>query len=106
MISFFKKLGNSNDQRLKKYYKLVNKINELEPAFEALSDQELKQQTETFKERLANGETIDDLKVEAFAVVREAAKRVLGERFPELDPAIAKSILDAAGRDPDAAKKK
>lgn len=80
MISFFKKLGNSNDQRLKKYYKLVNKINELEPAFEALSDQELKQQTETFKERLANGETIDDLKVEAFAVVREAAKRVLNMR--------------------------
>ncbi|WP_203363307.1 accessory Sec system translocase SecA2 [Bacillus sp. REN10] len=80
MISFLKKLSDSNDQRLKKYYKLVEQINALETAFEQLTDEELAQKTVQFKERLANGETIDDMKVEAFAVVREAAKRVLGMR--------------------------
>ncbi|WP_338751677.1 accessory Sec system translocase SecA2 [Bacillus sp. FJAT-52991] len=80
MISFLKKLSDSNDQRLKKYYKLVEQINALETAFEGLTDDELAQKTVDFKERLTNGETIDDLKVEAFAVVREAAKRVLGMR--------------------------
>ncbi|KAB7706603.1 accessory Sec system translocase SecA2 [Bacillus aerolatus] len=80
MISFFKKLGDSNDQRLKKYYKIIQQINALETDFEKLSDEELAQKTVIFKERLENGETIDDLKAEAFAVVREASKRVLGMR--------------------------
>ncbi|WP_100332385.1 accessory Sec system translocase SecA2 [Bacillus xiapuensis] len=80
MISFFKKLSDSNDQRLKKYYKLVEQINALEPAFEKLSDKELREKTESFKARLANGQTMDDVKAEAFAVVREASKRVLGMR--------------------------
>ncbi|MGM7634591.1 accessory Sec system translocase SecA2 [Bacillus sp. Hm123] len=80
MISFFKKLSDSNDQRLKQYYKLVDQINALETTFEGLTDDELAQKTVNFKERLTNGETIDDIKVEAFATVREASKRILGMR--------------------------
>ncbi|RJS60578.1 accessory Sec system translocase SecA2 [Bacillus sp. PK3_68] len=80
MISFFKKLGDSNDQRLKKYYKTVEEINALEADFEKLSDEELAHMTVVFKERLANGATVDEIKAEAFAVVREASKRVLGMR--------------------------
>ena len=55
-------------------------VNELEPSFESLTDAELRAKTQEFKQRLAAGETLDDLMVEAFAVVREAAKRVLGQR--------------------------
>ncbi len=72
--------GSRNDRLLKKLGKEVNKINALEPAMEALSDEELKAKTAEFKERLAQGETLDNLLVEAFAVVREASKRVFGMR--------------------------
>jgi preprotein translocase subunit SecA len=80
MISLFKNIVNANERKLKKYYKLVEKINELEPEFEKLTDQELQQKTNWFKQQLQSGKTIDDIKVEAFAVVREAAKRILGMR--------------------------
>ncbi len=72
--------GSRNDRLLKKLDKEVNKINALEPALAALSDEELKAKTAEFKERLSKGETLDELLVEAFAVVREASKRVLGMR--------------------------
>lgn len=72
--------GSSNDRYIKKLRKIVEKINALESEFEKLSDTELQSKTVEFKSRLANGETLDDLLVEAFATVREAAKRVLGLR--------------------------
>ncbi|MFZ1990473.1 MAG: preprotein translocase subunit SecA [Alphaproteobacteria bacterium] len=72
--------GSQNDRRLKPMFKRVEAINALEPQFEALTDEELREQTQKFRNRLAAGETLDDLLNEAFAVVREAAKRTLGQR--------------------------
>ena len=72
--------GSSNDRQIKKYSPLVNKINELEDIFIKLSDQELKLKTVDFKEKLSNGETVDNILPEAFATVREAAKRTLSQR--------------------------
>lgn len=72
--------GSANDRFVKKQYKTVNKINALEPDFVKLSDEELKAKTEEFRNRLKNGETLDDILPEAFATVREAAKRVMGQR--------------------------
>ena len=81
MLSILKKkFGDSNEKRLKKYQELVKQINKIEPEIERLTDDELKNKTLYFKEQLANGKTVDDIKVEAFAVVREASKRVLGLR--------------------------
>src|SRR5690554_30513 len=79
--SLFRKLfGSRNDRILKGLQKKVALINALEPQFEALSDEELKQKTAEFKQRLADGVTLDDLLIEAFATVREASKRVFGMR--------------------------
>ncbi len=72
--------GSANDRFVKKQYKIVNQINELEPDFIKLSDEELKAKTVEFRERLKKGETLDDILPEAFATVREAAKRVMGQR--------------------------
>ncbi|MBR1399340.1 MAG: preprotein translocase subunit SecA [Alphaproteobacteria bacterium] len=72
--------GSANDRFIKKQYKIVNQINALEPDFIKLSDEQLKAKTEEFRQRIKNGETLDDLLPEAFACVREAAKRVLGQR--------------------------
>ncbi len=72
--------GSANDRFIKKQYKTINRINALEPQTEKLSDDELRGKTAEFKNRLAAGETLDDLLPEAFAVVREAAKRTLGQR--------------------------
>ncbi|RMG86123.1 MAG: preprotein translocase subunit SecA, partial [Candidatus Dadabacteria bacterium] len=72
--------GSKNDRELKRIRPIVERINELEPRFQALSDDELKAMTPRFKERLAAGEPLDDLLPEAFATVREAARRVLGMR--------------------------
>ena len=65
---------------LKQYRSVVAKINGLEPQFEALSDEQLKAKTQEFRQRLAQGHTLDDLLPEAFATVREASKRVLKMR--------------------------
>ncbi|HUZ78489.1 MAG TPA: preprotein translocase subunit SecA [Chloroflexota bacterium] len=73
-------LGDPNDKELKKIRPLVDEINELEPEFEAYSDSALPEKTAEFKERLAEGETLDDLLPEAFAAVRTAARRTLGQR--------------------------
>ncbi len=79
--SIVKKLvGSKNERELKRMQPLVAKINSLEPEISALSDAELQAKTGQFRERLAAGETLDGLLPEAFAVVREAAKRVLGMR--------------------------
>ena len=72
--------GSANERKLKPYGAGVAKINALEPRFAALSDEELRGQTALFKDRLSKGEDLDDLLPEAFAVVREAAKRTLGQR--------------------------
>ena len=73
-----KLFGTHSTRELKRVYPIVDKIEALRPEMTALTDEELKGKTKEFKERLANGETLDDLLVEAFAVVREAARRVLG----------------------------
>ncbi len=82
MISrFLKKIfGSRNDRLVRQYGQSVNKINALEPAMQALSDAQLQAKTEEFRQRLAKGELLDTLLPEAFAVVREASKRVLGMR--------------------------
>ncbi|MBS4959570.1 MAG: preprotein translocase subunit SecA [Clostridiales bacterium] len=72
--------GNYSDKEIKKIRPIVEKINQLEPEIEKLSDDELKAKTTEFKERLSKGETLDQLLPEAYAVVREASKRVLGMR--------------------------
>lgn len=72
--------GSSNDRRVKGYQSRVNAINALEPELIKLSDEELKARTAEFRQQLAAGKTLDDLLVPAFATVREAAKRTLGQR--------------------------
>jgi preprotein translocase subunit SecA len=72
--------GSANDRKVKPLWATVAKINALEPRFQAMSDAELAAMTPAFRARLEQGETLDDLLPEAFAVVREAAKRVLGQR--------------------------
>ena len=72
--------GTHSEHELKRIYPIVVHIDALEPEMQKLSDEELKEKTKEFKERLAKGETLDDLLPEAFAVVREAAVRVLGMR--------------------------
>ncbi|MBC3872387.1 preprotein translocase subunit SecA [Undibacterium flavidum] len=80
-MSFLTKIFGSRNQRLlKQYQKIVREINALEPKYETLSDDQLKAKTPEFKERLAKGETLDALLPEAFAVCREASKRVLKMR--------------------------
>ena len=78
-----KVFGTHSDRELKLIYPIVDKIVALKPEMEKLTDEELRDNTRKFKERLANGETLDDLLPEAFATVREAAKRVLKmEHYP------------------------
>ncbi|MEZ0307924.1 MAG: DEAD/DEAH box helicase, partial [Ramlibacter sp.] len=72
--------GSRNDRLLKQYRRGVERINALEPQFEKLSDDELRGKTQEFRDRLAKGETLDDILVEAFAIVREGSKRVMKMR--------------------------
>lgn len=80
MLKWLGKLTDSNEKELKKIQPLVDKINGLEPKFTKLSDEELRGKTQEFKERVSGGETLDELLPEAFAAVREAARRTLGQR--------------------------
>lgn len=75
-----KVIGSRNDRTLRRLRKIVKEINNYEPTFEALSDEELKAKTVEFRQRLDQGETLDKLLPEAFATVREASKRVYGMR--------------------------
>src|SRR4051812_23096026 len=75
-----KVFGSRNDRLIKQYARAVKRINALEPDMAALSDEQLQAKTPAFRERVANGETLEAILPEAFAVVREASKRVLGMR--------------------------
>lgn len=80
-MGFLDNIFNIADKReMKKFNKVVDEIDALEPKFQEMSDRELKNMTNVFKDRLNNGETVDDILTEAFAVAREASKRVLGMR--------------------------
>ena len=81
MLGFAKKfLGSSNDRKVKAFQAEAQKINALESKFEAFSDDELRMMTQTFKDRIEAGDSLDKIQNEAFAVVREASKRVMGQR--------------------------
>ncbi|WP_438447373.1 preprotein translocase subunit SecA [Gorillibacterium sp. sgz5001074] len=81
MLGLVKKIfGDANEREIKRMLKTVEEINALEPKYEVMSDEQLRGQTDEFRARLAQGEELDDLLPEAFAVVREAGKRVLGMR--------------------------
>lgn len=79
-MSFLEKLFGSNEREVDRLQPLVEKINSFETTISALSSDELRNKTEVFKERLSKGETLEDILPEAYAVVRETAKRVIGER--------------------------
>lgn len=81
MLGFAKKIfGSSNDRKVKDFMNRVQKINALEAKYAALSDDELRMMTDHFRDRIAGGESLDKVMNEAFAVAREASKRVLGQR--------------------------
>lgn len=80
MFSLFKKKEKTSTRELKQYYKIVDQINKLEATYSSMSDDELKNMTPTLKERLVNGESLPSIIPDAFAVVREASKRVLNMR--------------------------
>src|SRR6185312_13375338 len=81
MLALAKRIfGSSNERRIKSLGGKVAAINALEPDYERLSDDQLRAKTAEFRERVANGEKLDDLLIEAFATVREGAKRTLGQR--------------------------
>ena len=79
-MGLFRKLFDHEYKELKRFEKIVEEIDALEEEYKKLSDEELKHKTVEFKERLKNGETLEDIKVEAFATAREACARVIGER--------------------------
>ena len=79
-MELLKKLFDHEYKELKRFEKIADQIDELDESMQALSDKELKDKTKEFKERLQNGETVDDLVVEVFAVAREACFRVIGEK--------------------------
>ncbi|HOZ80672.1 MAG TPA: preprotein translocase subunit SecA, partial [Candidatus Woesebacteria bacterium] len=80
MISFLKSLVDENYRRLNSFYPIVKKINAFEESIQKLTDQELADKTNYFKELLSQGKTLDDILPEAYAVLREAIRRVIGER--------------------------
>ena len=80
MPIFQKVLRAGEGKTLKEFQAVADAVNAVEPDFEPLSDEELRSKTVDFRERVANGESLDELQFEAFGVVREAAKRVLGQR--------------------------
>ncbi|WP_203245896.1 accessory Sec system translocase SecA2 [Sporosarcina beigongshangi] len=80
MLSIFKRSNQTSERQLRKYRKIVQQINKLEPTYEVMSDKQLTNMTEIFKERIQSGESIHSITPDAFAVVREASKRVLEMR--------------------------
>ena len=79
-MNFLKRLFDHEYKEMEKFKKLANAVFALDEAMKKLSDDELKNKTSEFKERLAKGETLDDILVEAYAVAREVGDRVLGEK--------------------------
>ena len=96
MTIFQRFFGSPNDRKVKTMTARVAKINAFEPAIQALSDDELRAKTAAFRARLADGATLDDILEEAFAVVREAAQRVLGQRHYDVQ-LVGGMILHAGG---------
>ena len=80
MLKLGKVLGDPNERELKRLRPIVDEVNDLEPEFEALSDEGLLDKTGEFRDRIADGESLEDVLPEAFALVREGAKRTLGQR--------------------------
>ena len=80
MISIFKKLFDNEYKELKRFNAIAEKIDALDPEYSKMTDKQLAAKTDEFKERLANGETLEDILVEAFATIREAAYRIIGEK--------------------------
>ena len=80
MVKFFARFSDSNEKQLKRLQPIVDRINEMEPSFDELSDAELRAKTEEFKARLQDGASLDELLPEAFAAVRQAAWRTIGQR--------------------------
>ena len=91
MISIFKKMFDNEYKELKRFNAIATKIDELDSEYSKLSDKKLAAKTEEFKKRLADGETLEDVLVEAFATIREAAYRIIGEKayFCQLVGALA-----------------
>ena len=79
-MKFLKRIFNHEYKQLERFKGIASEIDALDLEYSKLTDEQLKHKTEEFKERLSNGETLEDIKVEAFATVREAAYRVLGEK--------------------------
>ncbi len=79
-MELLKKIFDHEYKELSKFEKIADMVMEMEPIISKLSDKELKGKTNEFKERINNGESLEDIKVEAFAVAREAAYRVIGEK--------------------------
>ena len=79
-MGLLKRLVDTEYKELKRFNKIADEIESLEEEYSKLSDEELSGKTSEFKERLANGETLEDIKVEAFATAREAAYRMIGEK--------------------------
>ena len=79
-MKILKKIFDHEYKELERFKKIADKVDALEEEYSNLSDEALKGKTEEFKERLANGETLEDILVEAFATAREAAYRVIGEK--------------------------
>ena len=79
MTVFTKLFGDPNERELKKFLPIVNEINQFEPEFEKLKDEEFAEKTEEFKSLLAKGKTEDEILPASFALVREAAKRTLNQ---------------------------
>ena len=92
-MSIVEKIFNFEKRRLNKISDQADKVMELADEMAALTDDELKAKTPYFRERLANGETLEDIKIEAFAVAREAGKRVLGQ-FPFKVQIMGSVVLD------------
>ncbi|HEX3673904.1 MAG TPA: preprotein translocase subunit SecA [Rhizomicrobium sp.] len=80
MLGLERFFGSANERKLRPMWKRVAQVNALEPKYQAMGDAELRAQTQVFKDRIAKGETLEDLLPDAFAVVREGAKRTLGQR--------------------------
>ena len=96
---FEKVFGTHSEKEIKRIQPLVDKVLALDESMQALSDDELRAKTDEFKKRLSDGETLDDLLVEAFAVVREAAVRTLGMKHYPVQ--IMGGILLHQGRIPE-----
>lgn len=80
MLSIFKRSNQTSERQLRKYRKIVQQINKLESTYEVMSDEQLTNMTNIFKERIQSGETVQSITPDAFAVVREASKRILNMR--------------------------